>query len=192
LFVILHRRGISTTSDPSGLRVVIPYWFGWLVLTFVCFWTLLNIRFGYSEWLAISTGIVGPKSFDRLHVSELFSVFGFCVGVCLAAGREVVAMNDEHLQVRREILGVGWSKNYALAEVKDIRAGCFLDPKAGGKWNPDHVRAGLYFDYRGKVHSFGHELEMQDATRIEKLIAESFPDVVLHRVQDSTARSTPD
>jgi hypothetical protein len=95
------------TSDQNGLRIVIPYWFGWLALTFDFFWTLFNIRFGYSEWLAISKAIAGPKSFDRLHVSEAFSIFGLCVGLCLAAGREVVAMNDEHLQVRREIRGVG-------------------------------------------------------------------------------------
>jgi len=181
LFVILHRRRISTTSDQSGLRIVIPYWFGWLALTFVLFWTLGNIQVGYSEWLAISKGIVGSRSWDRLHVSEIFSVFGFCIALCLAAGREVVAVNDGHLQIRKEILGVGWSRTYALADVKDLRAGYFLDPKANGKWNPDHVRASLYFDYRGKVHSFGNELAMRDATRIETIIANSFPNVGLHR-----------
>jgi hypothetical protein len=114
-------------------------------------------------------------------VSEIFSVVGFCIAICLAAGREVVAMNNGHLRVRKEILGVGWSRTYALTDVKELRAGYFLDPKANGKWNPDHVRASLYFDYRGKVQSFGNELAMQDATRIETIIANSFPDVVLHR-----------
>lgn len=181
LLVSIHRRSFSIASDLRGLRIVIPYWFGWLALTVVLCWTLWNIQLGFRQWLDISKGIVGPKSWDRLHVSEIFSVSGFCIGLCLAAGREVVAMNDAHLQVRREILGVGWSRTYALADVKNVRAGYFRGPTANGKWSPDHATASLYFDYRGKVRSFGNELAMRDATRIEKIIANSFPDVVLHR-----------
>ena len=94
-----HQTKTKLRSDPKSLFRI-------------CFFR--DRLIGYWEWLAISKGIVGLKSYDRLHVSEVFSVFGLGVFLCLAAGREVVAMNDEHLQIRREILSVGWAKNYSL------------------------------------------------------------------------------
>jgi hypothetical protein len=134
----------------------------------------MNTQSGYSEWLNISNGIVGPKSWDTLHLSEIFAALGFFIVLWLATAREVITLDSVELRIRKEILGMGYSRKYAVARVNRIRAGCFLDPKAGGKWNNDHVRAALYFDFSGKVHSFGHELTMNDAVEIERVF-QAFP-----------------
>jgi hypothetical protein len=134
----------------------------------------MNIRSGYSEWLDISNGIVGPLSWARLHLSEIFAALGFLVVLLLATAREVITFDSVELRIRKEILGVGYSRKYAVARVSRIRAGGFLDPKAGGKWNDDHVRAALYFDHLGKTHSFGHELSMSGAVEIERVF-QAFP-----------------
>jgi hypothetical protein len=140
----------------------------------------MNIRSGYSEWLDISNGIVGPQSWARLHLSEIFAALGVLIVLLLATAREVITLDSVELRIRKEILGVGYSKKYAVARVNRIRAGWFLDPKAGGKWNDDHVRAALYFDYLGKVHSFGRELTMNDAVEIERVF-QAFPHLTLNQ-----------
>lgn len=75
----------------------------------------------------------------------------------LTAASESVVIDSLRLPVRKEVFGIGWHRNFELIDVKDIRAGWFPDPKADGKWNPDRMRAGLYFDCEGKIHSFGKD-----------------------------------
>jgi hypothetical protein len=140
----------------------------------------MNIRSSYSEWLDISNGIVGPLSLTRLHVSEIFAALGFLIVLLLATAREVIILDSVELRIRKEILGLGYSRKYSVARVSGIRAGCVLDPKAGGKSNSDHVRAALYFDYLGRVHSFGRELAMHDAVEIERVF-QAFPHPTLNR-----------
>jgi hypothetical protein len=188
VFILFHRRNIAISNDLNGVRIAIRYWLGWQSFCFVAAWSLVNVRFGYFERLDISNGIVGPKSWDRLHVSEIFAVLGIGLLVWLVAGREVVTIDAALVRIRREIFGVGWSRNYMVKDVRDIRAGFFLDPKANGKWNPDHVRATLYFGYMGKIQSFGNEIVMQDAVRIENAIRQVFPHIVLYRATESEGK----
>jgi len=180
MFVIWHRKPNSSRADSSGVRIVIPYWLGLGPFSFFVFWNLMNIQMGYSQWQNISSGVIGPLSRDKLHLSEIFAVLGLCVLLWLAAGREVITLDFAHLEIRKEILGVGWSNKYALKDVTTIRASGFLDPKAAGKWNASHVRAALYFDYMGKIQSFGSELSMEDAVRIERII-HSLPHMASNR-----------
>jgi hypothetical protein len=170
MFVIWHRKSSSSQADSSGVRIVIPYWLGWGPFSFLVFWNLINIQMGYWQHQNISNGIVGPRSWDKLHLSEIFAVLGFILLLWLTTGREVITLDVAHLQIRKEVLGIGWSKKYQLTDVSAVRASCFLDPKANGKWNADHVRAALYFNYIGKMRRFGSELSMQDALLVEKTI----------------------
>lgn len=170
MFVIWHRKPVSSFSDSSGVRIVISYWLGWEAFCFIILWNLINIEMGYSEWHKISNGLAGPRSWDKLHLSEILAVFGIAAVLWLAAGREVVTLDSGQLEIRKGVLGLGWSSRYPTTDVAWLHAGWFLDPKARGKWNSDHVRAALYFGCRGKTRSFGNELTMEDAVRIEKLL----------------------
>lgn len=151
------------------------------MFSFILLWNYMNIEMGYGLWMDISNGIVGPRSWDKLHLSEIFGVFGLGILLCLIGGKEVITIDPVCLRIRKGIFGFGWSRNWQRADVKDIRAGWFLDPKARGKWNPDHIRAALYFDSQGKIQSFGRELTTSDALRIEEAICKSFPQIVLNR-----------
>jgi hypothetical protein len=173
----------------NGVRIVIPYWFGWGPFSFLVFWNLVNLQMGYWQWQGISRGIVGPRSWDRLHLSEVFVLLGLCAVLWLAAAREVITVDPTELKIRKEILGLGWSKKHAVADVSWIRAGCLLRAKAAGRWNPNHVRAALYFSSQGSVGSFANELSMEDAVGIERVI-QNFLDarkglVVEHRASSS-------
>lgn len=168
MFVIWHRKLNLTRADLNGVRIVIPYWLGWGPFSFFVFWNLMNIRMGYWQWQNISSGVIGPLSRARLHVCEIFAVLGLSVLLYIVAGREVITLDSNFLRVRREMFGIGWSQQYPLTGVGEIRAGCFLDPRAGGKWSADHVRAAFYFTYQGKMRSCGKELSMEDALKVEK------------------------
>ena len=89
----------------------------------------MNIQMGFWQWQSISHGIIGPLSRDKLHLSEIFAVLGLSILLWIAAGREIITLDSGFLRVRREIFGIGWSRQYLLAEVGDIRTDCFLDQK---------------------------------------------------------------
>jgi hypothetical protein len=181
LFWLLHRRKTTISTDPAGLRIDIRYWLGWPTFFFLIFWTYMNIQFGLDTWTNISRGIVGPRTFDRLHISEIFSILGILMCLWMALGRESITISAERMQIRRGILGLGWSKRFPLSEVRDLRSGWFLDPRARGNWDPDHVTAALYFNYEGGICCFGRELTDSRALQIEEVIRKSFPQIVLNR-----------
>lgn len=166
--VIWQRKSSSTQIDSSGVRIVIPYWIGWGPFSFIAFWNLMNIQMGYQLWQCVSRGIVGPLTRDKLRLSEIFAVLGLSLLFWLAAGREVITLDAAFLGVRKEIFGLGWSRQYLLTRVGEVRAFCFLDPKADGKWSAENVRAAVSFKYQGKARSFCREVSMQDALNIEK------------------------
>lgn len=109
MFVIWHRKPVSSFSDSSGVRIVISYWLGWEAFCFIILWNLINIEVGYSEWHKISNGLAGPRSWDKLHLSEILAVFGIAAVLWLAAGREVVTLDSGQLEIRKGVLGLGWS-----------------------------------------------------------------------------------
>lgn len=172
MFRILHREGVSSHSDLRGVRVAIRYWYGWGAFSFLVLWTLMNVGMVRWEWqdISVASGIVGPESWARLRLGEIFVVLGFCAMAWLAEGRQIVTLDPSWLRIRTEIFGLGWARRYSRTDVGEIQASCFPVPGAAGKCNPDYLLAALYFDYRGKVRSFGKGLAWEDALRIEKLI----------------------
>jgi hypothetical protein len=181
MFWIPYRQKLSISNESGELRVSIRYWLGWPMFSFLVLWNYVNIESGYHQWINISNGIVGATSWEKLRLSEIFAVLGFCMLLWLIGGRERITIDSVRLQIRKEILGVGWSRNFQLADIKDIRSGWFFDLKAKGKGNPDYIRAALYFDCHSKTHSFGKELTTSDAIRIEEAIRKVFPQIVLNR-----------
>lgn len=170
MFQIWHRKGVSTSSGSRGVRIAIPYWSGWTAFSFIVLWTILSIEMVHSDWQGARNGVLGPQSLARLHLGETFVALGFLVAIWMAAGRQVITLDSSYLSVRTEVLGLRWSRRYLLTEISGLGASCFLPREAAEKWNPDHLKAGIYFDYRGKMRSFGNDLSWQDALQIEKLI----------------------
>ena len=129
----------------------------------------MNIQMGYWQWQNISNGIVGLQSRNMLHVSEIFASFGFCILVWLAAGREIISVDSAQLRIRKEIMGLGWSRQHAITDFY-VQAGSYVEQPG---WNS---RAAVYLCLdidegdEFKVASFGDGLTLEDAARIEKLI----------------------
>lgn len=166
---ILHRRSTQVEAAPDALRVIIRYWFGWPVFAFMVFWTSFNVS--QANWLNIGTD-------STISVTRVFSVLGIAMMVWLVCGREAIVFDRQSIDVFRGIFGIGWHSSLSASEVHDMRVGSFLDPRAGGKWEPRFVRSSLVFEYRGKTQYLGRELGQLEAERIIKAIREWDPQVV--------------
>lgn len=181
MFWIPHRKKISISSELGVLRISIRYWLGWPMFSILILWNCMNIEAGYHFWISVSNGLADATTRNKLLLSEIFVVLGLSIVFWLSAAREIVVIDSVRLRVRKEILGLGWSRNFQLANVENIRSGWFLDPMARGKWNADHMRAAVHFDYPGKTQKFGNEITPSDAVRIEEEIRKQFPQIVLKR-----------
>lgn len=181
MFWIPHRKKIFISSELGVLRISIRYWLGWPTFSILLLWNYVNIESGYGFWINVSNGLASATTREKLLLSEICAVFGLSMVLWLTTASESVVIDSVRLRVRKEVFGIGWYRNFELVDVKDIRAGWSLDPKANGKWNPDHMRAALYFDCESKIHSFGKELTTSDAMRIEQAIRSVFPQIVLDR-----------
>ena len=170
---MLHRGKPKIQTRPHGLRIVIPYWFGWPMFSFMVLWTAFNLHFLYSERFIRAT------SDPRLYLAWPFSVFGLGILLWLILGRETISFEEPFIKVTRGILGIGPADSFAMSDVQDLRVGSFLDRRApGGNWDASFVHAGIYFEYNGKTRSFSTEIWEVDAARIVEAIHMHYPGIV--------------
>src|SRR5215471_10783604 len=106
MFQILHRGPAKIQADHTGIRIVIPYWFGWPVFTFMIAWT------AFTAFAASSNA--------TLSLSRLFLVVGLVVLLWLIFGRETVSFQESEMVVRRGLFGIGPVSHFAFPDVRDI------------------------------------------------------------------------
>ena len=178
MFQIFHRGPAKIQADRIGVRIVIPYWFGWPSFAFMIAWTTFSASAAYSN--------------PTLSLFGLFWVLGLVVLLWLRFGRETVSFDESEIVVRRGLFGIGPVAHFPFADVRDIRVGSHLDSRApGGKWDPSFVHAGIYFEYRGKTQSFGNEILETEAARIVHAIQNLYPQLV-YSSQEAPERELPD
>jgi hypothetical protein len=154
------------------------YWFGWVPFCFVCFWTFSVAGFAYLERPSALRQTPGSLALLRVHLGEVFFVVGVCILIWLVAGREVATLEDSMLKWRREIWRIGWTREFGLVDIRNLRVGAFSDLSARpGKWIASARHAAIYFEYRGKVRRIGSELGEDEAVRIVETIMRRFPQI---------------
>lgn len=127
------------------------------------------------------------RSYERaptLFLAAWIAAWGIVVGsvvVTLAwqlTGREIVSVSGATLAIRREALGVGWTRAYDQAHVQNVRvAPAPRDPFEFGSvlrlWG---TGAGLVaFDYGARTHRFGDGIEEAEAGEIAEEIRRRLP-----------------
>ncbi len=172
---ILFVRKAQIYQVPGGLHIVIPGWLNWGILVFLLWWLYLalrGIRSDLTKSLPADTNWsnIGWIALWAIHI---FAVLGILVW--MIAGREILSIDGTLLVLRREILGLGWSREFALGEVRNLGAMSELDLSARGKWNPALLSTSMTFQCNGKTYRFGRGLDRIEAKHVMQAIRARFP-----------------
>jgi len=171
---ILSIRKAKISQVSGGLRIVIPGWLNWPVLAFILLWL--------SFWVEIMRSLLAGLLRGQPNWVELLFwgshgpiASGFLLW--LLAGREVVFINGVALTLQYEILGLGWSRKFTIAEIRDLNVFSQLDLASLGKWNPSFLNTSIVFHHGGKVFRFGRGLEYAEAKRVVEAIQQWYPSI---------------
>ena len=159
----------SDVSEEGGrLQISIPMQRKWFVSAFIACWL--------GGWT-----VAGVEVVKRLLTNfELFSAFwmgGWALGELFAlsyllrslGGRDVIWAAGEALEIRKDVFGVGVSKQYLCAEIRNLR----FQPETGS--GKHHRVSRIAFDYGAKTIGLGDGLDEAEANQLISLIRSRCP-----------------
>jgi hypothetical protein len=113
-------------------------------------------RFEWSRLSALSMMILGELTVTFVILRAL-------------AGRYVVVVDPPTFTVRRQILGIGWTEHYAVADMRNLR---FRPAEGVGQGRrPSRI----VFECRNKTVMFGSDLSESEANDLISLITQRIP-----------------
>lgn len=161
--------------------MVIPSRKSWLALPFLSVWL---VGWAFGEVSVVSALLRGPPAPGALFMVvwlTLWTLGGAAALATLAwgiAGREVIIAGAGVLAVRREVLGVGRSREYAATHVRNLRV-------APAAFDPFDVRSSLRFwglgggliafDHGARTVRFGAGVEEAEAADLLQALRERLP-----------------
>lgn len=145
----------TTEQSPRGGRLVMPAVHDMGSVLYLCLW--IPIWAG-GNVLALVASHTSQPSTLFLAVWNLFGVYAALTLTWWLAGKEVATVRHGRLLLRREILGFGCSREFTLAEIRDVRT-----RRSEAWWGGTAVNLPLFgfrhgtvvFDYRGSTYGFG-------------------------------------
>jgi hypothetical protein len=161
---------LSEARDTAdGFQVVIPARRYVFLLIFLLVWL--------SGWAMGEVSVVSQlMKLGKVDWSMVFWLTGWTCGgmfasaawLWLAFGREVVTLRSGELSVRREALGLGRSKEYDLAYVKNLRVSRVPSASSSPTGRLQFpLKGGLVaFDYGAKTIRFGGSLDEAEAAQV--------------------------
>lgn len=166
------------------LKIRIPSRKDWFQIPFLVFWLV----FWFFGWVsAASTLFTAPFGVDMfmliwLTFWSIGGVLAFTTLFWLVMGEERVEISYEVFCIKRHILGMGQTKSYDLAYLKDLRvtshstSHSFWNSRRNSNlttfWKMDGP---ITFDYGAKTIRFGDGVDEAEAKQIVKLIQQYFP-----------------
>lgn len=176
-----RRRGARIEHVPGGLQIVIPGWFGWGAIALDVLWL---------SWTAVvSGGEILRILHDKSHwpTSGLLIFWGSHVLTALVlllwqlAGCEVIFIDGVTLTQRFQVFGLGWTRRFLLAEVRNLNVSSMFTPIVGTEWRQDKLRNSVSFSYRHKAYRLGWLLSYEAAVRVARAIWGAHPSVSENR-----------
>lgn len=170
-FVPVASARSTVISVPGGIEVSIPsprnYIFAAFILLWFCGW--IFGEFGVSEQLFHPTEKT-PIAFlaPWLAIWTIGGCFAVATLLWLLAGRERVTIAGDEFAVRREAVGLGWTRRYELRSAKNLRV-VDASPDNGpfGMRDPYGWRNGPFvFDYGPRTIKFGAGLDVAEARTV--------------------------
>jgi hypothetical protein len=175
--VEMARRRSTLREGAAGPEIVIPAKKNWFVLVFLPVW-LTGWAFGLA---GASHELVSGRMRDEAGPFLVVWLVGWSLGGAFAlytwlwnaVGREIVGIGPGILAIRREVAGLGRTREYDLVEVKNLRVSpAPPDPFGwGGSARLGGSGTGtMAFDYGAKTVRFGGGIdEAEAATVIDEL-----------------------
>ena len=167
---------VTVSEEAGALRFVIPAGRHWFMTLFLPFW-LLGWAWGEVTVLSklIEGGTGAPTVFlwswlGAWTVGGLWTIYTLAWN---AVGRELVVVDGSTFVLRREILGVGRSKEFDCAQVRGLRASReTVSYGSEGGW----VRTrNLAFDYGARTCRFGEGLDEAEAQQLVEMVKQRYP-----------------
>jgi len=165
-------------SASGGIEITIPARRNYFALAIVAVWLCV--------WVFGANGFFShPQALNHGRTNEIppfFLVF-WILGVSFAAlillwnlaGRERVVVHSDALSIRREVLGVGWTRSYELRSVKALRVVETIGPMVFGMRQNDpfgFAHGPIAFDYGAKTIRFGTGIEVAEGRYLlSKMVA---------------------
>ncbi len=172
---ILSVRRARIERVPGELRIVIPGWLTWPVVVFLVVWLYTALTLEARELLHAIHGEIDWQSIGWLIFWAFHVVAAFGFLLWLIAGREIVTVDGVWLTWRTEILGLGWSRRFPLAEVRNLVPFSQLDPASQGKWDLEFLHTSIVFNVGDKTYRFGRGLAYAEANRVIDAIHQAYP-----------------
>ncbi len=162
----------TITGGPEGLEIVIPARRHLLALLFLGVW-LVGWLVGEMTVIAhvFSGRATGPEAILLLWLIFWTSggVLAASVWLWMLVGKERVLVGASTLRVKRDMLGLGWTRVYELCKIRNLRvAPQPIGPRDMGVALRVSGLAGgvIAFEYEGKTIRFGAGLDEAEAHMI--------------------------
>lgn len=169
--------------SPEGYRTVIPARRNGLIVILLCAWL--------AGW-TLGEFSVASQLFTDAHPAptaflSLWLIFWTIGGAVVAAtilwqlfGREVLLLGATRLSYRTEVLGLGRTRSFRIAEVKDLRSTGHIFPtfRYQRGWLPPLTGSGMgpiAFDYGARTFRLGSALDEVEAKMLVKELAARLP-----------------
>jgi len=168
----------------NGLEIVIPSKKNFFIILFIAFW-LMGWVFG--EVAALKSLLFPDEEFAGIPSLFLIGWLGaWTVGGAFAIytwlwnikGKEIIIINSEEISYKKDLFGFGRSREYTLAEIKDMRV---ID-KPSGFWGSQSYNdfwgfsvGVIGFDYGYKTYKIGNSIDEAEAKHIINEISQRFP-----------------
>jgi len=162
---------------PGGIRIVILGWFGWGSIVFHVAWLYFALSMSGNKLLPILHGKVDWGTVASLIFWNAHSLIALASLLWQVAGREVISIDGVLMTQRIELLGVGWTRRFMLADVRGLYAFSVLRPDANTAWRPDMLRNCITFSCAQKTYRLGRALNYEAALRVARAIREAYPSV---------------
>jgi hypothetical protein len=173
----------TVESVPGGISATVPARRNWLVLLFLSAW---SVGWAFGETHAIRELTSPTENSSRLFMLAwliAWTVGGFFVAATIMwqlAGKEVLSIGPTLLEDRVEAFGLGRTRSYKKAEIKNLRATeyssnpftnqtAMLPPFTGAGYGP------VAFDYGARTFRFAPALEEAEAKLLVEKLAVHLP-----------------
>jgi hypothetical protein len=172
---------VTVTDGPSGLGLLIPPKRNWFIILFMGFWLCLwaageimvPIQFLKGE----IPGITEVFVLAWLGVWTVGGAFAIYLWLWNLMGRQIITMHGDTLTARRDMGGYGFSKEYDLTHVRDLR----VSARGSNAWDYSAsleflgLGGGLVaFDYDAKTYRLGAGLDEAEAKLVVKKITDHY------------------
>lgn len=166
----------------KGLEIVIPSKKNFFTILFIGFW-LIGWAFGeiFAAKILLFPGEEGNPPYLFLigwlgawTVGGAFAIYTWLWNI---RGKEIITVNSGEISYKKDLFGFGKSREYTLAEIKDMRV---ID-KPSGPWGAQSYNdfwgfggGTIGFDYGYKTYKIGGGIDEAEAKHIINEIAQRF------------------